>query len=118
MPALRAAMRTSPIASASSGARSASTLRGRVDILEDVGDRILVLVAQQLGQALGQALDAVDQLRRAVEQCAEPARRSTGRPGSPAGRVCVIGGLPRTAPSSWISLTPVKPTPWICAVVP
>ena len=39
--------------------------RGQFDIVEDVGDRILVLVAQQLGQPLGQPLDAVDQLRRA-----------------------------------------------------
>ncbi len=30
----------------------------------------------------------------------------------------VIGGVPLIAPSSWISLTPVKPTPWIVAVVP
>ena len=51
---------------------------GRLDILEDVGDRILVLVAEQFGQPLGQPLDAVDQLRRAVEQGAEAARASTG----------------------------------------
>ena len=44
-----------------------------VNILENVGDRILVLVAEQLGQPLGQALDAVDQLRRAVEERAEAA---------------------------------------------
>ncbi len=48
-------------------------LAGLVEILQDVGDRILVLVAQQLGQPLGQALDALHQLRRAVEQRPEAA---------------------------------------------
>ena len=43
-------------------------------------------VAQQLGQPLGQPLDAVDQFRRRVEQCAEPAgagrdHRAALRPG-------------------------------------
>ena len=46
-----------------------------VDVLEDVGDRVLVLVAHQFGQPLGQPLDAVDQFRRRVEQGAKPARR-------------------------------------------
>ena len=41
-----------------------------------------------------------------------------GTTGQPCGPSCWIGGAPRTAPSSWISLTPVKPTPLICAVVP
>ena len=41
-----------------------------------------------------------------------------GMTGQPCGPAWVIGGLPRPAPSSWISFTPVKPTPWICAVVP
>ena len=91
-----------------------STLVVSIDILEDVGDRILVLVAEQLGQPLGQALDAVDQLRRAVEQGAEAAR------GRRDDRAALRAHLrdrrrPRTAPSSWISLTPVKPTPLICA---
>ena len=31
-------------------------------------------VADQLGQALGQPLDAIDQFRRARKQCAKPAR--------------------------------------------
>ena len=47
---------------------------GLVEVLEDVGDRVLVLVAEQFGQPLGQALDPVDQFRRTVEQRAEPAR--------------------------------------------
>ena len=38
--------------------------------------------------------------------------------GQPCGPIWVSGGAPLTAPSSWISLTPVKPTPLICAVVP
>ncbi len=38
--------------------------------------------------------------------------------GQPCGPTCVIGRAPFTAPPSWISLTPVKPTPLICAVVP
>ena len=45
-----------------------------VDILEDVRNRILVLVAEQLRQPLGQSLDAVDQFRGAVEKRADSAR--------------------------------------------
>ena len=41
-----------------------------------------------------------------------------GTTGQPCGPIWLIGGVPLTAPSSWISLTPVKPTPLICAVVP
>ena len=41
-----------------------------------------------------------------------------GTTGQPCGPICSIGGRPRSAPASWISLTPVKPTPWICALVP
>ena len=41
-----------------------------------------------------------------------------GITGQPCGPACVIGRAPFTAPPSWISLTPVKPTPLICAVVP
>ncbi len=41
-----------------------------------------------------------------------------GTTGQPCGPGVVSGRAPLTAPSSWISLTPVKPTPLICAVVP
>ena len=41
-----------------------------------------------------------------------------GTTGHPCGPIWLIGGVPLTAPASWISLTPVKPTPLICAVVP
>ena len=41
-----------------------------------------------------------------------------GMTGQPCGPTCSIGGWPRSAPVSWISETPVKPTPWICALVP
>ncbi len=37
-----------------------------------------------------------------------------GTTGQPCGPCCVIGRAPFTAPASWISLTPVKPTPLIC----
>src|SRR6185369_6403516 len=51
-----------------------SQLRGRdVDILEDVRNRVLVLVAKQFGEALGQPLQPLHQLGRAIEQRAEAA---------------------------------------------
>ena len=37
-----------------------------------------------------------------------------GTTGQPWGPGSPIGGRPRAAPASWISLTPVNPTPWIC----
>src|SRR5437762_13985505 len=55
-------------------------LAGAIDILEDIGDRVLVLVAEQLGQTLGQPLNAIDDLRSAIEQStkATGARRDHG----------------------------------------
>ena len=73
MPALRAAMRASPIASARSGARSAST-----SVVLSTFSRMSEIEFwfrsdKQLGQPLGQPLNPVDQFRRRIEQCAEPA---------------------------------------------
>ena len=77
---------------------SAQLLRGHVDILENVGDRILVLVAEQLGQALGQPLNPIDQLRRAIEQSADSAGcrrndRAALRPGLLDRRSAAFGAL-------------------------
>ena len=41
----------------------------RIDVFENVGNRVLVLVVQQLRQPFGEPLDTVQQLRCAVEQC-------------------------------------------------
>ena len=117
IPALRAAIRAFRHRAGHFGRTFAQARRWSVDIFEDVGDRVLVLVVEQFGQALGQPLDAVDQFRRAVEQGAEPAgarrdHRATLRPHL---------GDRRRALDRAVELDfaePVKPTALICAVVP
>jgi len=46
-------------------------VRRLFDILQDVGKGVLIAIRKQLGQPLGQALDAVDQFRRGVQQRAQ-----------------------------------------------
>ena len=116
-PALRAAMRASPMASARSGARSAST-----SVVRSTLSRMSAIEFwfSSLSSSVSRS---VSRWMRSISSGAELSSAPSppelaGMTGQPCGPIWVIGRAPLTAPSSWISVTPVKPTPLICAVVP
>ena len=117
IPALRAAIRASPIASARSGARSASTfvVRSRFSRMSAIEFWFLSL-SNSVSRSVRRWMRSINS--GALLSSAPSPPVADGSTGQPCGPMRLIGGAPLTAPSSWISLTPVKPTPLIWAVVP
>ena len=105
------------MASARSGARSASTL-----VVLSIFSRMSAIAFWFLSLSISVRRSVSRWMRSissgALLSSAPSPPELDGMTGQPCGPGWLIGRPPLTAPVSWISLTPVKPTPLISAVVP